>query len=251
MENDGIPGTWSTILTPAMIARQPTVSAPQLSPDGSVLAYLSALDGRTDLFTMDERGHSRQISVDHAIGSGSYAWTRDSAAFIFTSATDGKLWTCPASGGRARRLTRVEGTHHSPRVSPDGRYVAFLNLCPESVDLIVVSVDGFELRQISRGRDIPMSPFMVAQQSPTDLARLSFQPDAVGPKRNHDRGRFQRRCAANLQGRAQSRVCAGGVLSRRHTHRLCLRSEWVAQRHRNECRWRQRDDSPLRRLGAW
>ncbi len=251
MENDGIPGTWSTILTPAMIARQPTVSAPQLSPDGSVLAYLSALDGRTDLFTMDERGHSRQISVDHAIGSGSYAWTRDSAAFIFTSATDGKLWTCPTSGGRARRLTRVEGTHHSPRVSPDGRYVAFLNLCPESVDLIVVSVDGFELRQISRGRDIPMSPCwspdsrqLIWHAYPFNLMPWDQSAIMIADV-------FQRRCAANLQGRAQSRVCAGGVLSRRHTHRLCLRSEWVAQRHRNECRWRQRDDSPLRRLGAW
>ncbi len=158
MENDGIPGTWATVLSPAMIARQPAVSAPQLSPDGSHVAYLSAVDGRTDLFTLDDRGHTRQVSVDHAIGSSSYTWTRDSSAFIFTSATDGKLWTCPASGGLARRLTRVEGTHHSPRVSPDGRYVTFLNLCPESVDLMVVSIDGFELRQISRGSDIPMAP---------------------------------------------------------------------------------------------
>ncbi|MGA7672033.1 MAG: S9 family peptidase [Nitrolancea sp.] len=158
MDNDSIPGTWSTSLTPAMIARQPTLSVPRVSPDGTRVAHLSALDARTDLHTLDRDGRSRQISVEHAIGSGSFDWSPDSSEFVFTSAADGKLWICPSTGGQPRRLTRIEGTHHSPRFSPDGRYVVFLNLCPESVDLMVVSVDGCQVRQISRGSDIPMAP---------------------------------------------------------------------------------------------
>ncbi len=158
MIGDGIPGTWNTSLSPAMIARQPVLSNPKPSPDGSRVAFLSTVDGRTDLFTRDDSGRVRQISSDHAVGSGSYDWSPDGSHLVFSSAVDGKLWVCPSSGGNARRLTRIEGTHHSPVYSRDGAHVAFLNLCPEKVDLMVVSSDGLRLRQISRGSDIPMAP---------------------------------------------------------------------------------------------
>ncbi len=158
MDEPGIPGTWKTDLSPAMIARQPTISNPKPSPDGLRIAYLSMSDARTDLFTLSESGVTRQITSDHAVGSGSYNWSPDGSELVFTSATDGKLWICPADGGIPRRVTRIEGTHHSPVFSPDGRHIAFLNLCPESVDLMVVSTDDMHLRQVSRGSDIPMAP---------------------------------------------------------------------------------------------
>ncbi len=153
----GMPGTWSTTLTPAMIARQPLLSVPQISPDGSSIAYLSMLDARSDLFTLTPGGSPRQITSDHSVGRNSFTWSPHSSEFAFTSAQDGKLWIGSSDGGGLRRLTRVEGLHHSPRFSPDGRYVAFLNLCPESVDLMVVSIDGFRVRQVSHGSDIPMA----------------------------------------------------------------------------------------------
>src|SRR5436190_1027378 len=68
-----IPGTWGTTITPAMMARQRTVSAPRLSPDGRSLAFAMEFDGRTDLFVAGESGWPRQITVDHGLAGGGSA----------------------------------------------------------------------------------------------------------------------------------------------------------------------------------
>src|SRR5262245_57526670 len=119
-----IAGTWDTTLSAALIAHQRTISAPRFSPDGHALAFASEYDGRTDLFVVGEEGWPRQVTADYALSGGSYAWSQDGRQFVFTAATDGKLWLCPANGGPARRLTWREGRHHTPRFSPDGRFVS-------------------------------------------------------------------------------------------------------------------------------
>lgn len=158
MVKRGVPGTWQTSLTPAMIARQVTVSHPTYSPDGSSVAFLSEFDARTDLFRLDAAGTRKQITSDYAVGHGSYAWSPDGSEFVFTSAEDGKLWCCPSHGGRARRITRIEGRLHSPRYSPDGRFIAFLCIRGSTVDVMVSSVDGNWCSRINRGSDIPLAP---------------------------------------------------------------------------------------------
>ena len=40
-------------------------------------------------------------------------------------ACDNDLWSAPAQGGLARRLTQAEGREYMPRFSPDGRFIAF------------------------------------------------------------------------------------------------------------------------------
>ncbi len=96
-----IPGTWATTLTPDLIARQRTISAPRPSPDGRAVAFAQEFDGRTDLFVVDERGWPVQITAQQALAGGSYDWSPDGARFVFTS-TDGQLWTCPPAAARRR-----------------------------------------------------------------------------------------------------------------------------------------------------
>jgi dipeptidyl aminopeptidase/acylaminoacyl peptidase len=141
-----------------MIARQPTVSHPTIAPDGTRLAYLSEFDARTDLFCLEAGGTARQITSDHAVGHSSYAWSPDGAEFVFTSAEDGRLWCCSSTGGRPRRVSRVEGHLHSPSFSPDGRFIAFLCMKGSTVDVMVTSVDGNWSKRINRGSDIPLKP---------------------------------------------------------------------------------------------
>src|SRR5262245_16284898 len=153
-----LPGTWETTLSPALIAHQRTVSAPRLSPDGRVVAFACEYDGRTDLFVMGEEGWPRQVTADHALSGGSYGCSPDGRQFVFTAATDGKLWLCPAGGGPARRLTLREGRHHTPRFSPDVRFVSFGCDRGDEIDVVVVSVDGTWQRVLNRGSDFPMDP---------------------------------------------------------------------------------------------
>ncbi|HEY7032375.1 MAG TPA: S9 family peptidase [Thermomicrobiales bacterium] len=153
-----IPGTWETTLSPALVAHQRTVSAPRLAPDGRTLAFAGERDGRTDLFVVGEEAWPRQVTADHALSGGSYGWSPDGRQFALTAAADGKLWLCPSSGGPARRLAWREGRHHTPRFSPDGRFVSFVCDRGDEIDVVVVSVDGTWQRVLNRGSDFPMDP---------------------------------------------------------------------------------------------
>ncbi|MEA2596521.1 MAG: hypothetical protein QOF01_2990 [Thermomicrobiales bacterium] len=153
-----LPGTWTTTLTPALIANQRTVSAPRLSSDGRTLAFALEFDGRTDLFVVGDEGWPRQVTADHALSGGSFAWSPDGRQFVFTAATDGKLWLCSSQGGPAQRLTHCEGRHHTPRFSPDGRFVSFVCDRVDEIDVVVVATDGNWQRVLKHGSDFPMDP---------------------------------------------------------------------------------------------
>jgi tricorn protease len=62
----------------------------------------------------------------------------------------GDVWRAPADGGGpAVRLTIHEEQDTKPRVSPDGRHVAFTSKRAGSYDVYVTSIDGGEPRQVT------------------------------------------------------------------------------------------------------
>jgi len=54
----------------------------------------------------------------------------------------GDLWTVPAGGGDARRLTTGEGLEIFPRFSPDGEWIAFTGEYDGTVDVYVIPAGG-------------------------------------------------------------------------------------------------------------
>src|SRR5437870_1083124 len=136
---DGLPGTWPARLTPAIFAKQRTITGPKVSPRGDQVAFAMEDDGRTDLYVLTPGGWPLQITADHALAGGSYDWSPDGRTIVFTAAGDGKLWLGSAVGSEPRRLTRLEGRHHTPRYSPDGRFISFLCDRGEEVDVVVIS----------------------------------------------------------------------------------------------------------------
>src|SRR5262245_26568755 len=117
--SEGLPGTWDASLIPALFAHQRTLSAPRMSPRGQVFAFVSEYDARADLFVQGDSPWPVQITAAQPVAGGSYDWSPDGSQIVFTSALDGKLWVCDASGGAPKRLTSTEGRHHTPRFSPD------------------------------------------------------------------------------------------------------------------------------------
>lgn len=59
---------------------------------------------------------------------------------VFVYAQD--LWIVGRGGGTARRLTSHAGRESGPRLSPDGRWVAFTGEYEGNADVYVISVDG-------------------------------------------------------------------------------------------------------------
>ncbi|HEY0868154.1 MAG TPA: PDZ domain-containing protein [Fimbriimonas sp.] len=66
---------------------------------------------------------------------------------VFEFGTD--LWVVAREGGKARRLTVGPGIEANPKISPDGRSVAFSGEYDGNVDVFVVSVEGGQPRRLT------------------------------------------------------------------------------------------------------
>ncbi|HUQ31152.1 MAG TPA: PDZ domain-containing protein [Pyrinomonadaceae bacterium] len=78
----------------------------------------------------------------------------DMIAFVYA----GDIWTVPASGGTARRLTSHPGLELFPKFSPDGRWIAFSGEYNGTRQVFVISVEGGEPRQLTYRNDVGALP---------------------------------------------------------------------------------------------
>ena len=62
----------------------------------------------------------------------------DAIAFVY----GGDIWVAPAQGGAARRLTSDPGEELFPKLSPDGKWIAFTGQLSGTRQVHVISVDG-------------------------------------------------------------------------------------------------------------
>src|SRR5947209_19709300 len=74
----------------------------------------------------------------------------DMIAFVYA----GDIWTVPAAGGTARRLTSHAGLELFPKFSPDGRWIAFMGEYDGTRQVYVISVEGGEPRQLTFHNDV-------------------------------------------------------------------------------------------------
>ncbi len=90
-----------------------------------------------------------------AIGAGSVAaeqgYYRSPAihedTIVFTS--EGDIWRAPISGGAATRLTTHEEEENNPKISPDGKWLAFTANYDGAVEAYVMPLAGGSPKQIS------------------------------------------------------------------------------------------------------
>jgi len=66
------------------------------------------------------------------------------------------VWIVPRAGGQARRLTSFQGATENPKLSPDGRWVAFSGEYGGNVDVYVVAAEGGEPKRLTwhNGADV-------------------------------------------------------------------------------------------------
>jgi tricorn protease len=73
--------------------------------------------------------------------------TPDGQTVIFSF--EGDLWKAGIKDGQASRLTAMQGYETSPRVSPDGKWIAFTGRQYGNADVFVMPVNGGEIKQIT------------------------------------------------------------------------------------------------------
>src|SRR5690606_16260369 len=70
---------------------------------------------------------------------------RETIVFSF----EGDMWKVPAKGGDALRLTAMRGSEVMPRISPDGKWLAFSADQNGNMDVYVMPMEGGEMRQLT------------------------------------------------------------------------------------------------------
>jgi TolB protein len=103
-------------------------SAPAWSPDGRRLAVVLSKDGGSQIFTVNADGSGVQRLSATATGINTEPAFAPDGSIYFTSDRGGspQIYRSDAGGGDAQRVT-FEGSYNvTPRISPDGKTMAFI-----------------------------------------------------------------------------------------------------------------------------
>ena len=126
--------------------------APDWSPDGQLLAYVTWVRGSPGIFVADfkDRGTKRALITDGTLNS-SPSFAPDGRRFALTRSTGGssEIHIGDIDGGGLRQLTYSPGVDTSPAWSPSGREIAFTSSRSGSPQIYVMDSEGANLRRIS------------------------------------------------------------------------------------------------------
>src|SRR5690606_4222572 len=75
------------------------------------------------------------------------ALTPDAKTIIFSY--EGDLWKVPSEGGLAARITALAGDEINPKISPDGKYLAFSSNQFGNYDVFIMPLEGGEIKQLT------------------------------------------------------------------------------------------------------
>ncbi len=137
--------------------------------------------GYTHIFVVPaEGGVARQVTSGDWDHGGSFAWTPDSKRIIFSSLRipeaeyayrESNLYSIEVATGNIAQLTDRKGTESNPKVSPDGKSIAFsggepLETFYTKSQVYVMNADGSNLRVVSANLDrVPNALFWAGDNS--------------------------------------------------------------------------------------
>jgi TolB protein len=102
--------------------------SPRWSPDGTRIAFKSSRSGNYDIYVMNADGTNVTRVTDHPANDHDPVWLPDGQSLVISSERDSRadLYRVWLADRRVDRLTHhFVGRAIMPRVSPDGRSVAF------------------------------------------------------------------------------------------------------------------------------
>ena len=125
-----------------------------VSPDGRKLAAILDKDGQPELYVINLRsGKRKRLTHGRAVES-SPSWSPDSKKIVYASDEAGgrpQIYTIPASGGKAHRLTTSSFSRYctSPSWSPDGKKIAFVAQLAGNFDVCLYDVNSRQIYQLT------------------------------------------------------------------------------------------------------
>ncbi len=87
------------------------------------------------------------FAQEKAYFSSNPSFSPDAKTIYFSYDSD--IWKVDANGGNATRITALEGEEINPRVSPDGKWLAFSSNQFGNYDIYLMPINGGEIKQLT------------------------------------------------------------------------------------------------------
>ncbi len=131
---------------------------PAVSPDGQHIAFVTNRDSVDAVWVVDVSGANARRLTPEGFAAGFPSWSPDGAAVRVSGAgaDSGSIFLVPLGNGVSRRVARVPG--RSPRLSPDGKRVAWLNGSWTSTSLSVGEPTGAHATRVAGGATTAWNP---------------------------------------------------------------------------------------------
>jgi Tol biopolymer transport system component/tRNA A-37 threonylcarbamoyl transferase component Bud32 len=159
----GMSQLWTVDLARGTVSRltrdQNDSYAPAWSPDGRHIAFGNRDTGTEDLYTQLAAGTRPKERVVSAreVDTDNVEWSADGRLLFFTGRpragrSDSQVWVADLQAGSARALLTGEFNQSSPRLSPDGRWLAYVSDESGRAEVFVRSFPDLDRKwQVSTG----------------------------------------------------------------------------------------------------
>jgi len=127
--------------------------APQFSPDGRRIVFVSARSGNFEIWLCNSDGSSPlQLTSFHGPVVTTPRWSPDGRRIAFDSDAEGgfDIWVISADGGKPVRMTTHRANDGNPSWSHDGRWIYFDSARAGEQQLWKMPVDGGDAIQLTR-----------------------------------------------------------------------------------------------------
>jgi len=126
--------------------------APQFSPDGRRIAFVSERSGHLEIWVCNSDGSSAvQLTSLHGAGATTPRWSPDGRRIAFDSDAEGgfDIWVIGADGGKPVRMTTHPANDGDPSWSHDGRWIYFDSARTGEQQVWKMPADGGEAIQLT------------------------------------------------------------------------------------------------------
>ncbi len=157
-------GLWPSPIGPQDIAAGIRLGEPCWDTGGERLAWVEGRSDRGVLVLREADGSLRdltpgEMSVRAFVGYGGGDFTLAHGAAYFVAQADQRIYRQELDGGKPRPITPGFGAASTPRVSPDGRWLAYVHTYEDVDAIAVVDTEGKRWpARIGEGRDFYMQP---------------------------------------------------------------------------------------------